>query len=1266
MIKNTRWLHVLGLVLIGIMFLALAGTASADDEYEENDDKDTAAEVNYGNYSGLSAEDDDWYKISLKDGADITVTIRFNGGEADLDLYLYNEDDEELDSSEGTGNTEEVEAANVDGGWYYIEVSLVNGTTSYDMMISDEAEEPVDSEDINVDQQITDGDDDDTLNDCTFYANIKREGLTDVQVTIFDQFNNQVDQGTTDDSGIWESKDLSNRDYHWTAEYDGETLEDEGTFDVAVGVREVQGFAQIRNEDLDTNYNDAYFVAYDNASGNVEGVECELSYADNGSLYAQGKTDSNGQYRAYNLPEENFTFTTTYDGDEYNTGWLHSYGRASGGGDTDEWFEDWDYKTRDTGTDRRDDTIDISYDPDTEAVEMDIEVYVDVYLDDEWYDSFWETYTIYGEDEDWFTQNWTADQEGYYDFEVILYDDDYYEEDYFWIEDVHLYAAQGMEKTTLEGYITEEDSRGEGDPIYDAEVVITGNNTYRDYTDENGYYKIECEQDNYTIEIKHKDYQKHEDDIWVKPGKNWYNASLTPKERGRFYGKVTDKETGDPMEDVRVRLRRKDDGKEYTNDTESNGSFSMVVEAGEYDIVVHQTDYEDIEDEVEIEKDDEIERDYELEKQIREGEVWGTVKDDAANEGIEGVTLTFEKKDSRGDTYDTSTDGYGDYDIDLPEGDYDVTIEHDDYKTIYTEVTVVGDGSVEKNYRMDPKDGKIYGEVTDKGTEGPIKDAVITAEEKESRGDPYTNETTTDRDGEYEMNLPPGEYTITVEHEDYIKLWDNITIAKEDEKELDYELEARPKKGTVYGMISDKDGGAAMEGAEVTLESTGGRGETYSDTTDADGEYSLTVPAGDYTLTVKFDGYEDIDDTVTVEDKEEVEKNYEMEKLPDKKLQIDTDAPDAMEAGDEVRITITVTEETSSDPVEGADIDISHTGPADLAVSPGATDTDAKGEYSFLVTADEVDVESELTIDITAEKDDHQSKTHQLTITINPSTKKVVGPEEGDLNNGASYSVTAGIEGDGELSIGASLNSPDPEDDKHIGLFVDIEFDGEDDDLEWVYIVIYYDWVPDGLSENELKIYYWDDDAEEWMEAEETGVDTVNQFVWANVTHLSLFAPRDVTGSFVRNYGVDIEDDEERTVKPGQEITVSFTIENTGEATDNYQIEVQSTDDNFKRNQDFSSTLDKTVTPDLEVGETFTVTMTFAVEEGTPAGTYTATIRAESMSSDDAVDTVTFTVTVQSDGSSGGGDGGDDDSPGFALGILVASLGIIAIRRKRR
>jgi len=1376
--KDERGPRVLGLVLALFMLLALAGVASADDRYEENDDKDTAAEVNYGNYTGLSAEDDDWYKISLNDGADISVTIRFDGDEADLDLYLYNEDDEELDYSDGTGNTEKVEATDLDAGWYYIEVYLLDGETSYDMMISDEVEEPeddkyeenddkdeaaevdyglyedlycgdddwyrislddgddlvvtirfdgdeidldlylydeddnelaasegvdddeqvsaVDVEEgwyyikvisfngkgsyemeiddefeapegiINVEQRVYDGDDDGRMNDCNFYAHVKGDNVPGVNITIYDNWGSEVATGTTDGGGEWTLPNMTNGDYSWDAEYQGETLDDEGTFDVAVGVREVQAFAVVMDYSFDGKYNDVAFVAYDDEEGGVGGVECEISWADNGSFYAQGRTNNNGEYIEEDLPEDNFTFTMSYEDETFNTGWFHSYGGGSGSGETDEWFADWDYKTRDTGTDRRDDTIDISYDPDTEAVEMDVEVDVNVYLDDEWYDSFWDEHTINGTDEDWFTQSWTADQEGYYDFEVYLYDDEYYLEDNFTIEDVHLYAAQGMEKTTLEGFITEGDSRGEGDPIEDAEVILTGNNTYRTYTDEEGYYKMDCDQDNYTIEIKHKDYEKHEDEIWVKPGKNWYNETLTPKEWGRFFGKITDKESGDPMEDVKVTLRNKDDGKDYINYTESDGSFSLTVEAGDYDITIRYTDYEQIEDEVTIEKDDEIERDYEMEKEVREGEVWGTVKDDAANKGIEDVTLTFTGKESRnGESYDTSTDEYGDYDIDLPEGDYYVTVEHDDYKTIESEVTVVGDGSVERNYRMDPKDGKIHGEVTDKETDDPIKDAVVTAEEKEGRGDPYTNDTTTDRDGEYEMNLPPGEYQITVEHDDYITFWDNITVEKEDDKRLDYELEPRPREGTVHGTITDKDGGAAMEGVEVVLESTGGRGETYSDTTDVDGEYSLTVPEGDYDITVSFDGYEDIEDTVTVEDKGDEEKNYEMEKLPDNKLKIDTDAPDEMDAGDELRITITVTDLDSSDPVEEADLDISHTGPADMAVSPGAMETNANGEYVIVVTADEVSVASEITIDITAEKDGYQSDTLQLKISINPSTKKVVGPEEGDLDNGATYSVTAGIEGDGELTVDA-ISSPDPEDDKNIGIFMDIEFDGLDEELEWVYIVIYYDEVPEGISENKLKIYYWDEDADEWVEAEDTGVDTVNQYVWANVTHLTTFAPRDVTGSVVKNYGVTLTGEEAKTVKAGEETTYSLTITNTGDVTTTYKIEIIGTDED--KNEEWGSLEIEEVTLDVGQAETFSVTV--AVPDSVPDGSYGLLVMATSTT--DPSNTVSYglflTVTVESDGGGGGGGGGggDDDSPGFALGILVASLVMVAIRRKRR
>jgi len=815
------------------------------------------------------------------------------------------------------------------------------------------------------------------------------------------------------------------------------------------------------------------------------------------------------------------------------------------------------------------------------------------------------------------------------------------------------------EETTLEGYITEGSGRGEGDPVEGATVKLSdGNREYTATTDENGYYYMKCEEGDYTIDITHKDYEKHENDIYIAEGRNQYDAELTPVARGRMYGKVTDKETGDPLEDTKVRLRDKDSGKEYTEYTDKEGYYSLEVPAGDYDILVHQTDYVDVEDEVTIEKDDEIERDYELEKEIREGEVWGTVKDDAANEGIEGVTLTYEMDESRGDTYDTSTDEYGDYDIDLPEGDYNVSVEHEDYKTIYSKVTVVGDGSVEKNYRMDPKEGKIYGVVADKDSGDPIKDATITAEEKESRGgEPYSNSTTTDRDGEYEMNLPPGDYTITIEHDEYIKLWDNITIEKEDEKEQDYDIEARSKEGTVYGKITDKDTGDPIKGALVSLDTDTGRGtgsgHTTVVTTDENGEYEISDAPGDYALTVEEDGYVTVEDTVTLEYKKRVEKNYALEKLPDKKLKIDTDAPSTMKSGEAVNILISVVSEESSRGagVAGVSLTLSVDGPASLNRLTGKTDSN--GELIIKLTADELDEDAKITLNITAEKDDYLPDSYEKEITITAPRTEVVGPETGDLGSGASYSITAGIIGDGEIDIEAS-SSPDPEDDKNIGIFLDISFDddGGDAEFEWVYIEIYYGDIPNGLSENKLKIYYWDDDYDEWVEAENAGVDTVNQLVWANVTHLTIFAPRDETGSIIKNYGVELTGEEEATVKAGEVASYSLTIENTGETTDSYVIEVTGA------SEDWGSLEIEDVTLDEGDHETFTVTVT--VPEETPAGSYTLKIKATSLGDNDVEDTITLRVIIESEAD------GSDDTPGFILGIFVASLAVVAVLRKRR
>jgi len=814
-------------------------------------------------------------------------------------------------------------------------------------------------------------------------------------------------------------------------------------------------------------------------------------------------------------------------------------------------------------------------------------------------------------------------------------------------------------ETYLEGYITEGSGRGEGDPVVEATVKLTSSNReYAGSTDEDGYYYIRCEEDEYSIEVTHEDYEKHEDDITIKAGANRYDAELTPKAMGKIHGIVTDKETEEPLDGAKVRLRDKDSGKDHETYTDKEGYYFLEVPAGDYSILVQQTDYVNAEDEVTIEKDDDIERDYQLEKEIREGEVWGDVKDDAANKGIGGVLLTFEEQDSRGDeSYTATTEGDGYYEIDLPEGNYNVTVEHDDYKTIHSTVKVVGEGSVEKNYRMDPKEGEIYGEVTDTETSDPIEGATITAEEKEGRGgESYTNSTTTDRDGEYSMHLPPGEYTITIEHDEYIKLWDNITIEKEDEQKLDYQLEIRTKEGTVYGTITDEETSEPMKGVLVSLDTDSGRGEPSSGstqmiTTDEEGYYEFSASPGDYFLTVEEDGYVTIEDTVTLEHRKSIEKSYAMERVPDKGFVIETDAPSSIEAGEVVNIIITVSEESRGAGVADAELTLSIEGPGSLNRLVGTTNSE--GQFTVRLSVEDVELEDEITINITAEKEDYQTTSYEETITVTPPEPDIVGPEEGEFDNGASYAITSGIIGDGELDIYATT-SPDPEDASNMGIFLDITFDddGGDSELAWVYIIINYDEVPRGLNENNLKVYYWDEDTEEWVEAEVTGVDTVNNFVWANVTHLTTFAPRDETGEALKNYGVELTGEQERTVAAGELVEYFLSIENTGEETDSYTIEISGA------KEEWGSLSLEDVSLDEGDYETFTVTVTVPGE--VPAGSYTLKIKATSEADPGVEDEITLRVTVESEGD------GEGDSPGFPLWLGILSLATIAILRKRR
>ena len=699
-------------------------------------------------------------------------------------------------------------------------------------------------------------------------------------------------------------------------------------------------------------------------------------------------------------------------------------------------------------------------------------------------------------------------------------------------------------KTYLDGHVWNAETE---EPVNEAQITLEGpNGNYEGYSDKEGYYYISCEPGEYDMLTQHPDYEDDERQVKVMEGANQEDVFLEPNAMARIYGYVTDSQTSDPIYKARVRFKDKDSGETTDVETDGEGWYSVELSPGDFDIHVSKEDYEDLEDEISFEDDDEEQRDFELTPEIKTGEVWGTVKDNSNNDNIEGVTLTFTERDTS-DEFTASTDEYGEYSIELVKGNYDISIDHEEFQTKTDEVTVEGNGDYERNYRLDPKESLLSGKVLDKETEEGVDDATVTATAKEDRGgEPFSKTVDTDGNGDYELSLPAGDYEITIEHEDYLKYWDNISMMKGEDNEQDFEVTPRERVGTVAGRVTETGTETSLEGVSVVF--TGPSSAEHPATTDEYGEYEITLPEGDYDISVEMEGYESAADTITVEDQEEYQRNYEIAII-------------------------------SEPPVEE------------------------------------------------------------------------LGPVEGNFPDGASYSVTAGVTGPGGLEVDVTT-SPDPEDDKNLGLFLDIQFDGADEDLTWVNIAIYYNEIPNGLEASRVKIYYWDVVAEDWEQAEETGVNIDEKYVWANVTHLTTFGPRDVTGAVIKNYGVSVTGLQEHTVTAGEMASFFLKIENTGEEEDTFDISLSGS------NGDWGSLELEEVTLDAGKDRTFVVSVT--VPAGTPAGTYNLIVITSSQGNPTVEETLTLTITVEA-GSEAESEEGEWYEDSFNLGGIISLIIVVVI-----
>ena len=420
------------------------------------------------------------------------------------------------------------------------------------------------------------------------------------------------------------------------------------------------------------------------------------------------------------------------------------------------------------------------------------------------------------------------------------------------------------------------------DPIVEAEITIKkGEHEYTTFTNGDGAYEKQVEGGGeYTLIAEHADYKTEDARAVVETGdEKRVDFQLEKKEepKTRFFGHVKDKDTGDPILEAKVTIKKGDTT--YTTHTGEGGYYSQHVEGGgEYTLIAEKEGYNTKETHAVIETGDEKRVDFFLEKKEEEQETWffGHVKDKDTEDPILEAEVTIRKGDT---TYTTYTGEGGYYDQQVEEGgEYTLWAEKEGYNTQEKHEVVETGNEKRVDFFLEKKEEEQHtwfvGTVKDKNTEEAIVEAEITIK----KGD-HTYTAFTNAEGHYEKQVEGGgEYTLIAEHADYKTEDARAVVETGDEKRVDFHLEKKEEERETWfvGRVRDKATEDPIVEAEVTIK----KGDhTYTTYTNAEGHYEKQVEGGgEYTLIAEHADYKTEDARAEVETGGEKHVNFLLQK----------------------------------------------------------------------------------------------------------------------------------------------------------------------------------------------------------------------------------------------------------------------------------------------------------------------------------------------------------------------------------------------------
>ena len=204
---------------------------------------------------------------------------------------------------------------------------------------------------------------------------------------------------------------------------------------------------------------------------------------------------------------------------------------------------------------------------------------------------------------------------------------------------------------------------------------------------------------------------------------------------------------------------------------------------------------------------------------------------------------------------------------------------------------------------------------------------------------------------------------------------------------------------------------------------------------------------------------------------------------------------------------------------------------------------------------------------------------------------------------------------------------------QELGIYVSIDIDDSIlAELDYVNITVYYDEaeIPADVEEQSLVLFHYIESTDEWVEADPTGVNMVDNYVWGHVDTFSIFA---IFGSNVAptaNAGADIEG----------EVNKEITFSGSGSDLDGTVV-LYEWDFDGDGTYEFSDT-------------TGSATHTYTRE-----GTFTAKLRVTDDQGATGFDEVKVTIGEKEDDEGG-------FIPGFQAMVAIAILSLVGLVYRRR